>query len=149
LILTGDKTMSWEANVIFKSHDGGKSWEKAGQAEEQRLITDGGFVNDQLGFISFGSLNVMDEPPRPSLYRTTDGGKSWPEVIVPIPAEYKGIFVEAEVPSFDGSQGTLLVNQGPSGDYQGGKVKARYISLDEGATWTFAHLVDPKQIRQK
>jgi hypothetical protein len=91
-------------------------------------LTDGGFITDQLGFLSFGSLNVMDEPPRPSLYRTTDGGKSWEVVEVPIPAEYKGIFVEAEVPTFDGSQGTLLVNQGPNGDYQGGKVKAKYIS---------------------
>ncbi|MED4207217.1 hypothetical protein [Neobacillus mesonae] len=146
LILTGDKTMSWEANVIFVTRDGGKNWSKAGHVEEQRLITDGGFINEKLGFISFGSINVMDEPPRPSLYRTTDGGKSWAEVKIPIPAEYKGIFVEAEIPIFDGSQGTLLVNQGPNGDYQGGKVMARYISLDNGATWTFANLVDPDQV---
>jgi photosystem II stability/assembly factor-like uncharacterized protein len=138
LILTVDKTMSWEANAIFKTNDGGKSWVKAGYAEEQRLITDGGFVTDQLGFISFGSIHVMDQPPRPSLYRTTDGGKSWAEVEVPIPVKYKGVFIEAEVPTFDGTQGTMLVNHGPSGDYQGGKVLARYISLDEGATWTFA-----------
>ncbi|WP_052353866.1 WD40/YVTN/BNR-like repeat-containing protein [Neobacillus jeddahensis] len=149
LILTGDKTMSWEANMIFKTHDGGLSWIAAGHVEEQRLITDGAFITDQLGFISFGSINVMDQLPRPSLYRTTDGGKNWAEVDVPIPAEYKGIFIEAEVPTFDGSQGTLLVNQGPSGDYQGGKVKAKYISLDQGATWTFANLVDPDNVMGK
>ncbi|MDR7238125.1 hypothetical protein [Neobacillus drentensis] len=67
LILTGDKTMSWEANAIFKTKDGGKSWVKAGYADEQRLITGGGFITDQLGFIFFGSINVMDQPPRPSL----------------------------------------------------------------------------------
>jgi photosystem II stability/assembly factor-like uncharacterized protein len=134
---------------IFKCSDGGKSWVKAGQVEQQRLITDGGFITDQLGFISFGSINVMEQPPRPSLYRTVDGGKSWAEVKVPIPVEYNGIFVEAEVPTFDGSQGTLLVNQGPSGDYQGGKVRARYISQDDGATWTFANLVDPDQVMDK
>jgi hypothetical protein len=149
LILTGEKTMSWEANKIFKTNDGGKSWSEAGEVEEKRLITAGGFINDQLGFISFGSINVMDQPPRPSLYRTTDGGKSWAEIEVPIPAEYKGIFVEAEVPTFDGSQGTLLVNQGPSGDYQGGKVMAKYISQDDGATWTFANLVDPENVMGK
>lgn len=149
LILTGDKTMSWEANAIFKTNDGGKSWVELGKVGEQRLITDGGFINDQLGFVSFGSINVMDQPPRPSLYRTTDGGLNWAEVEIPIPVEYKGIFVEAEIPTFDGSQGTLLVNQGPSGDYQGGKVMARYISLDEGATWTFANLVDPDHVMGK
>jgi hypothetical protein len=76
LILTGDKTMSWEANAIYRTNDGGKSWQESGQVEEQRLITSSGFINDQLGFVSFGSINVMDQPPRPSLYRTTDGGKS-------------------------------------------------------------------------
>ncbi|WP_335384733.1 hypothetical protein [Neobacillus drentensis] len=54
-----------------------------------------------------------------------------------------------EVPTFEGSQGTLLVNQGPSDDYQGGKVMASYISLDDGATWTFANLVDPDQLMGK
>ncbi|MEH7504128.1 hypothetical protein V7152_19300 [Neobacillus drentensis] len=58
-------------------------------------------------------------------------------------------FVEVEVPTFEGSQGTLLVNQGPSDDYQGGKVMASYISLDDGATWTFANLVDPDQLMGK
>ncbi|MCL6572854.1 MAG: hypothetical protein K6T88_14420 [Bacillus sp. (in: Bacteria)] len=149
LILTGDKTMSWEANAIFKTNDGGKIWQESDQIGEQRLITGGGFINDQLGFVSFGSINVMDQPPRPSLYRTTDGGKNWAEIEVPIPAEYKGIFIQAEIPSFDGSQGTLLINQGPSGDYQGGKVMARYISVDEGATWTFANLVDPDNVMGK
>jgi hypothetical protein len=41
------------------------------------------------------------------------------------------------------------VNQGPRGDYQGGKVMARYISLNDGATWTFANLVDPDQEMEK
>ncbi|WP_268870651.1 hypothetical protein [Bacillus sp. 1NLA3E] len=38
------------------------------------------------------------------------------------------------------------MNQGPSGDYQGGKVLARYISIDKGATWNFANLVDPDNV---
>lgn len=147
LILSGDRTMSSEANAIIKTTDGGKSWINVGSVQgNYRLITSGGFINDQLGFISFGTLNVMDQPGRPSLYRSTDGGRNWAEVDVPIPAEYKGIFTVAGVPTFDGTQGTLLVNQGPSGDYQGGKVLARFISIDEGATWNFANLVDPDNV---
>lgn len=147
LILSGDRTMSSEAHAVFKTNDGGKTWVNTGNVKENyRLITSGGFINDELGFISFGAINVNDELPRPSLYRSADKGETWNEVNVPIPKEYKGIFTVAEVPTFDGSQGTLLVNQGPSGDYQGGKVLARFISLDEGATWSFANLVDPDNV---
>lgn len=65
------------------------------------------------------------------------------KVEIPIPVEYQGIFTVAEVPTFGENQGVLLVNQGPDGDFQGGEVLARYISVDEGATWFFANLVDP------
>ena len=147
LIVTSDRTMSFEANVVFKTNDGGKSWREAGSVQGvNSLVTDGGFINDQLGFISFGSKNELDKQPLPYLFRTPDGGRTWNEVEVPIPAEYQGIFTVAQLPVFDGSQVTLLVNQGPSGDFQGGKVLARFISLDEGVTWHFANLVDPDQV---
>jgi len=147
LIFTCDRTMSWEANFVMKTHDGGKTWEMAGSVNEtQQLITSGGFINDKLGFISFGAVNVMDEHPRPSIYRTDDGGGNWEEVEVPIPDEYKGIFTVAEVPVFKDGQGTLLVNQGPDGDYLGGKVMAKYTSEDEGKTWVFSSLVDSENV---
>lgn len=147
LILTGDRTMSFEANTSFKTSDGGKTWVNTGSVQgTNRLLTSGGFINDTIGFMSFGSITMNDQPERPSLYRTTDGGVNWVEVEVPIPAEYKGIFTLAEVPAFDGSQGVLLVNQGPNGDYLGGKVLARFTSVDYGATWYFANLVDPDNV---
>ncbi|PLR96509.1 WD40/YVTN/BNR-like repeat-containing protein [Bacillus sp. T33-2] len=143
LILTGDRAMSFEANAILKTNDGGKSWYQAGSVQATNtLLTDGGFVNDRLGFISFGTFSALDHPDRPFLFRTADGGRNWSEVPVQIPAEYQGIFTIAEVPAFDGNQGTLLVNQGPNGDFQGGKVLAKFISADEGATWSFTGIVD-------
>lgn len=150
LILTGDRTMSFEANTVLKTHNGGETWENVGSVlGTDRMITSGGFINKDLGFISFDAITVNDEKPRPSLYRSTNGGKDWAEVEVPIPVEYAGIFTTAEVPTFDGSQGTLLVNQGPNGDYQGGKVMAKYISIDDGASWTFANLVDPEKVMDR
>ncbi|UOQ92153.1 hypothetical protein MUO14_16875 [Halobacillus shinanisalinarum] len=149
VILTGDRTMSFEAHAIYKTNDGGESWVKTGSVQETNLmVTGGGFINDKLGFMSFGSVrnNGMEYP---SLYRTNDGGKHWDKVELPIPAEYQGIFTVAQVPTFDGSQGTLLVNQGPNGDYQGGNVLARFISIDEGATWSFANLVDPDHVLEE
>lgn len=141
LILTGDRTMTVEGNVVLKTHDGGQTWENVGYVPTDRLATGGGFIDDQLGFMSFGSRGT---PAHPVLYRTTDGGKSWNEVAVPIPSHFRGIFTVAEVPAFKGSRGTLLVNQGPDGDYQGGKVMAKFTSKDKGATWSFEGLISPK-----
>ncbi|MCR2822253.1 WD40/YVTN/BNR-like repeat-containing protein [Lederbergia panacisoli] len=147
LIFTCDRTMSSEANFVMKTNDGGRTWETAGSVDEiYSLVTSGGFINDELGFISFGSYNTMDEPPRPWLFRTDDGGSNWEEVEVPVPNGYKGIFTVAEVPIFKGGHGTLIVNQGPDGDYLGGNVLAKFTSEDDGKTWIFSSLVDPDNV---
>ncbi|MFZ7946090.1 WD40/YVTN/BNR-like repeat-containing protein [Neobacillus sp. 19] len=144
LIITGDKTMSWEAHFVFKTNDGGQSWYNAGSVDDtQALVTDGRFITDQLGFISFGEYRLEGQPPVPNLFRTTDGGTNWERVEVPIPEEYRGYFTVAEIPTFHGTEGTLLVNQGQQGDYLGGKVLAKFTSQDQGKTWSFSGLVDP------
>lgn len=149
LILTGGRTMSWEGNIIYKTEDGGKTWEEAGNVPTERQVTSGGFIDEELGFVSFGAINVNESPGMPDIYRTADGGNTWSKIEVPIPAEYQGIFTVAETPTFDGSQGTMLVNQGPNGDYQGGNVKAKFVSVDDGATWSFANLVDPDDVIER
>ncbi|QCJ42644.1 hypothetical protein FAY30_12400 [Bacillus sp. S3] len=144
LIITGDKTMSSEAHFVFKTNDGGQSWYNAGSVDDTHaLVTDGGFISDQLGFISFGEYRLEEQPPMPNLYRTTDGGANWERVEVPIPEEYRRYFTIAEIPTFQGTEGTILVNQGPQGDYLGGKVLAKFTSQDQGKTWAFSGLVDP------
>lgn len=147
LIISEDRTMGFEANAIYTTNDGGESWKQAGIVEQtNRHVTGGGFSNEQLGFISFGANMEDDGAEHPALYRTNDGGQSWEEVNIPIPVEYTGIFTIAEIPVIDGTQGALLVNQGPNGDYEGGKVLARFTTVDEGATWFFSNLVDPDNI---
>jgi photosystem II stability/assembly factor-like uncharacterized protein len=147
LIVSNDRTMSFEGNFVLKTNDNGQSWNMVGGVEEtDRLVTDGGFVNRELGFMSFGSVNYQDEAPRPALYRTVDGGKNWKKVEVRIPDEYEEIFSVAEIPVFNGDHGTLIVNQGPEGDYLGGEVLAKLTSKDDGETWTFASLVDPNNV---
>ncbi|WP_153461616.1 WD40/YVTN/BNR-like repeat-containing protein [Sediminibacillus terrae] len=144
LIVTGDKTMSSEAHFIWKTYDGGQSWYQTGSVEyTHALVTDGGFVDNKLGFISFGEYRTEANPPEPNLYRTSDGGENWERVEIPIPEEYQGYFTQAEIPVFEGEKGTLLVNQGPQGDFLGGNVLAKFSSDDNGKTWSFAGLVDP------
>ncbi|SDM76975.1 WD40/YVTN/BNR-like repeat-containing protein [Sediminibacillus halophilus] len=144
LIVTGDKTMSSEAHFIWKTNDAGQSWYKTNSVNDiQALVTDGGFINNKLGFISFGEYRTEGNPPVPNLYRTNDGGKNWGRVKIPIPEEYQGYFTQAEIPVIEGDNGTLLVNQGPEGDYLGGSVLAKFSTDDQGKTWSFAGLVDP------
>ncbi|WP_284139618.1 hypothetical protein [Virgibacillus sp. LDC-1] len=149
LILTGDRTMSWEGNMIFKTIDSGSTWRQVGSVPTERKVTSGGFIDEKLGYVSFGSISRNSQPEVPDLYRTDDAGETWTQVDVPIPAEYKGVFTVAEIPTFDGSQGILLVNQGPNGDFQGGNVLAKFISVDNGKTWSFANLIDPDDVIER
>lgn len=77
-------------------------------------------------------------PDKPQLYVTQDSGKTWHEADIQVPEKYKEIFLIAEVPFKEEDHLSLLVNQGPNGDYLGGKVKGKFISKDNGKTWTFS-----------
>jgi hypothetical protein len=62
-----------------------------------------------------------------------------------IPGQYKRIFVIAEVPFKEEDHLAVYVNQGPNGDYEGGKVRGKFISEDQGRTWSFQEEVQPDE----
>ncbi len=139
IIVSGWRTMSQEYSTVFITRDGGKTWIETTNSGVSRLIYDGGFVDEMTGFLSYGVIN----PENPELYVTKDGGNSWSEATFHMPEKFRGIFVTAEVPFNEGDDLAVFVNQGPSGDYQGGKVKGKFISQDNGITWEFAQEVTP------
>ena len=141
IIISGGRTMSQEASHVFLTHDGGESWEETNNSEVTRLISDGGFVDESTGFLSFGTIN----PEKPDLYVTEDGGMNWSEAIINIPKKYHQIFVQAETPVKEDGHLAVLVNQGPNGDYEGGSVKGKFISNDNGKTWDFSKEVQPNE----
>ncbi|MEW8986109.1 MAG: oxidoreductase, partial [Bacillus sp. (in: firmicutes)] len=130
VIVSGDRTMSSEWSSIFITIDGGATWTETNRPDTTRLVADGGFVDEKTGFLSFGILN----PEKPDLYVTQDGGISWNQAQITIPAEYDKIFVIAESPSKEENKLAMLINQGPNGDYLGGKIKGKFISTDNGLT---------------
>ncbi|CAM3723061.1 sialidase family protein [Mesobacillus zeae] len=138
VILSGDRTMSQEMSNVYLTNDGGKSWGETGSSNVTRLISDGGFVDENTGFLSFGIIN----PEEPQLYTTQDAGATWNESRIEIPAEYHKIFAIAEMPVKEGDNLMMLVNQGPNGDYKGGKVKGKFRSKDQGLTWEFVAEVE-------
>src|SRR5699024_7437302 len=90
-------------------------------------------------FLSYGTIN----PEEPDLYVTQDAGESWERAKVDVPEKYDAIFVSAEVPVKEDDHLTILLNQGPNGDYEGGDVKGKFISDDNGKTWQFSEEVNP------
>jgi len=141
VIISGDRTMSQESSHVFLTHDGGKNWEETNNSGVTRLISDGGFVDESTGFLSFGTIN----PEKPDLYVTEDGGMNWNESTFHIPKKYHQIFVSAETPVKEDGHLAVLVNQGPHGDYEGGSVKGKFISNDNGKTWDFTKEVQPNE----
>lgn len=141
VILSGDRTMSQEYSVVFITNDGGITWKETNNSGVTRLISDGGFIDKTTGFLSFGTIN----PEEPDFYVTQDGGVSWTKSNIQIPIEFNKIFVTAEIPFKENDQLAVLVNQGPNGDYQGGKVKGKFISSDNGLNWTFQKEVVPNE----
>lgn len=141
VIISGGRSMSQEGSSVFLTDDGGQSWKETNSSGVTRLISDGGFIDEKTGFLSFGTIN----PEEPDLHVTQDGGNTWTKAIVNVPEEYQQIFVAAETPVIEDDHLTVLVNQGPNGDYEGGLVKGKFISEDNGKTWEFLMEVIPDE----
>lgn len=141
IIISGERTMSQEYARVFLTHDGGETWQATPELERTSLIAFAGFVDERTGFLSYGTIN----PTEPDVYVTQDGGETWNQATFHRPIEYEEIFVQAEVPVKEGDDLTVLVNQGPNGDYLGGRVKGKFISKDNGLTWDFLGEVEPDE----
>lgn len=143
VIATGDRTMTQEYSVVYVTRDGGETWKATVDPPTTRLLAFGGFVNDTTGFLSYGTIN----PEEPEVYVTQDAGETWVNAVFNLPKKYESIFVQAEVPIKDGEHLSVLVNQGPNGDYRGGHIKGEFISEDNGLTWEFSREVEPDETK--
>ncbi|MEG9298189.1 oxidoreductase [Mangrovibacillus sp. Mu-81] len=141
VIVSGDRTMSQEWTTVYLTDDGGRTWRETAHPGVTRLLYNGGFVDEQTGFLSFGILN----PEEPDLHVTLDRGNSWSKAKIEIPETYHKIFVTAEVPFKEEDHLAVYLNQGPNGDYKGGGIKGKFLSSDSGLTWTFSEEVQPDE----
>lgn len=143
VVISGGRTMSDEYSLAFLTKDGGETWQVTEELPTTRLIAYGGFVDEMTGILSYGTIN----PETPDVYVTQDGGATWEQAIFHIPDQYDQIFVQAEEPVIEGDYLSVLVNQGPNGDYAGGMVKGKFISEDKGLTWEFQMEVEPSETK--
>ncbi|SHN27105.1 BNR/Asp-box repeat-containing protein [Gracilibacillus kekensis] len=142
VIFTFDRTMSQEASAIYLSNDQGENWQSISTPDSTRLVADGGFIDQNTGFISYGTLNP-DAPT--SLYVTNDQGETWEQSVFNMPNKYEEVFVIAKSPIEKEDHLELIMEQGPNGDYyRNGLIKAKFISKDNGQTWEFVEEVEPE-----
>jgi hypothetical protein len=144
VIATGGRTMSQEGQLIYKTTNGGAAWQEVGSGPSTWLLKSGGFVDDNLGFMSYPQI----EGAETNFYRTEDGGKNFEPVILPVhKEEWMGVilepFIQPETPYYEKGQLFLLIGQGEQGDFKGGTIMAKYKSNDKGKTWLFVELVEP------
>ena len=143
VIAAGGRTMSQEGQIIYKTTDGGASWKEVGYGPSTWLLQCGGFVDENVGFMSYPKI----EGDQTNFYRTEDGGKTFESIILPVvKEEWKGMsfepYIQPEMPYFEDGQLFLLVGQGEQGDFKGGTVMAKYKSEDMGKTWSFVESVE-------
>jgi hypothetical protein len=144
VIATGGRTMSQEGQLIYKTTNGGAIWKEVGSGPSTWLLQSGGFVDENLGFMSYPKI----EGAKTNFYRTEDGGKNFEPVILPVyKEEWMGVtlepFIQPGTPYYEEGQLSLLIGQGEQGDFKGGAVMAKYKSSDKGKTWFFVELVEP------
>ena len=124
--------MGSEYQEVLVSRDGGDTWELCASPSENGtfLTQDVNFVSDEVGFITVTSHET------PDFYRTEDGGASWTQMSVELPVPYYSAnFSMAWAPWQEGEHLVMYVGQDEYAPFSG--MMCRYISLDQGRTWSF------------
>ena len=128
LILTCERTMWQEGNMVFHTTDGGNTWEPCvcEGLSYHSLTMDGGFLTNQLGFIAVNSSQS------PVLYVTLDQGATWQKAQFHDAPEYYTI---CYLPEWENGELVLYVSE--EGYAKDAGVKARFVTQDNGLTWEF------------
>ena len=130
---------------ILKTQDGGETWTSLGNGpNENGSIKDGAqfkMFDENVGFL----VNPISAGEKSTLYKTTDGMKTFSEVQIPaqtledatLNLNWQDVYDTPEMPYInENNELMLVVGQGSDGDYNEG-TKAAYKSNDMGDTWTF------------
>lgn len=113
-VLCGGTGMGNQPHALYKTHDGGASWEETETNLDEiwpRVLTGGGFVSEDVGFLGF-RYDLLES--RPALLMTLDGGRTWSLTEVDLPEDPAGWNITPLSPCWDGTRYvlTFLYSQG-------------------------------------
>lgn len=139
VVIGCDKTMSAEAQHIWETQDGGKTWQMSGQGPFTTLICDANFVAPSTGFISYHYVEGSEF----SIYRTEDAGATWEGIPITLDPDLVPYLTLFRSPRWEGDHLVFTIDEGPDSDYPApNPVHAKYISDDLGKTWQYQGLIE-------
>lgn len=163
LAAAGERVMSTEMVLLYKTTDGGVTWKDCGPIDDEGnpLMTGMSFATEDIGFVTCKSGQF------PYVYRTVDGGKHW-EIMDFNPAyeaykwyregyadaqykaeedrgpknryeELRSFYTLAYAPEFNGEKGTMYVGMEEYGEF--GSNQLKLVTQDYGMTWYIEGIV--------
>ena len=116
--------------LIHVTHDGGKTWQNVTPPQinswSKVSLMDASHTDKNTAYAAVNRIRLDDMHPH--IYKTTDGGKTWTEIVNGLPAD--PINVVKEDPK---RKGLLFA----------GSERAVYVSFDDGANWQSLRLNMP------
>lgn len=131
LVICSFVGMGHELHYIYMTSDGGKTWKYVnGNINDiySRMLSGGGFVNDEVGFLCFR----YESDFQPAICVTRDGGLTWSKLFISLPREYDGY---NKTPLSPVLKGTDIVLPVLLTDDNGEAGTIYLISEDDGTTW--------------
>jgi hypothetical protein len=116
--------------LIHVTKDGGKTWANvtppAITSWSKVSLMDASHTNANTAYAAVNSIRLDDQ--RPHIYKTTDGGKTWTEIVNGLPNDPINVVKDDPV-----RKGLLFA----------GSERAVYVSFDDGANWQSLRLNMP------
>ncbi len=111
--------------AFVESKNGGLSWKAISLFPATSEIYYGHFLDEQLGFVNFGSQSGL------SLFMTSDRGLTWEEVLIDLSEENKGMLYVQSIEN-NGQKIELTLGY-PS--WVDSRQRIKYYSIDNGLSW--------------